>query len=99
MMPRRRSGAHPTHLPASAAAPASTEERLMARYAAGDQLAFQQLFSMLAPRIHAFFMRSFSDEVTIADDLMQLTFLRIHRTRGSYRPERPLKPWVFTIAA
>jgi RNA polymerase sigma-70 factor (ECF subfamily) len=69
----------------------------MARYAAGDEAAFQRLFSLLAPRVHAFFLRSFWDRA-VADDLMQTTFLRLHRARASYRPERPVIPWVLTIA-
>lgn len=76
----------------------TTEDRLMARYAAGDEVAFQRLFALLAPRVRAFFLRSFSD-VSVADDLMQTTFLRLHRARAAYRPQLPLKPWVFTIAA
>lgn len=70
----------------------------MARYAAGDHVAFQRLFALLAPRVRAFFFRSFSDPA-VADDLMQTTFLKLHRARESYRPELPLKPWVFAIAA
>lgn len=70
----------------------------MARYAAGDYVAFQRLFALLAPRIRAFFFRSFSDG-TVADDLMQTTFLKLHRARESYRAELPLKPWLFAIAA
>src|SRR4051812_42247866 len=70
----------------------------MARYAAGDDVAFQRLFALLAPRIRAFFLRSFCD-AAVADDLMQTTFLKLHRARESYRPEQPLKPWLFTIAA
>src|SRR5262245_12360590 len=74
------------------------EETLMARYAAGDLAAFRRLFELLAPRVHGFFLRSFSDPC-IADDLTQNTFLKLHRARASYRPDLPLKPWVFTIAA
>lgn len=71
----------------------------MAQYAAGDQVAFQQLFTLLAPRIRAFFLRSFSEDATVAEDLTQTTFLKLHRARTTYRPELPLKSWVFTIAA
>jgi RNA polymerase sigma-70 factor (ECF subfamily) len=77
---------------------ATTENRLMVRYAGGDADAFQRLFALLAPRIRAFFLRSFAD-AAVADDLMQTTFLKVHSARGSYRPEQPLKPWVFAIAA
>lgn len=70
----------------------------MASYARGDSGAFAKLFADLAPRVHAFFRRSFPDPA-VADDLMQTTFLKLHRARASYRPELPLRPWVFTIAA
>jgi RNA polymerase sigma-70 factor, ECF subfamily len=75
-----------------------TEEKLMARYAAGDDAAFGQLFASLAPQLRAFFLRSFVDQ-SVADDLTQATFLRLHRGRASYSPDRPLTPWVFTMAA
>jgi|SRR4051794_28501877 RNA polymerase sigma factor (sigma-70 family) len=70
----------------------------MTRYAAGDHVAFKRLFALLAPRIRAFFLRSFADD-GVAEDLTQTTFLKLHRARTSYKPELPLKSWVFTIAA
>jgi RNA polymerase sigma-70 factor (ECF subfamily) len=70
----------------------------MAQYASGDRTAFKPLFDLLAPRIRAFFLRSFSD-AAVAEDLTQATFLKLHRARASYRVDLPLKPWVFTIAA
>jgi RNA polymerase sigma-70 factor, ECF subfamily len=76
----------------------TTEEKLMAQYAAGDDVAFRDLFALLAPELRAFFFRSFVD-VSLAEDLTQTTFLKLHRARASYCPELPLKPWLFTIAA
>jgi RNA polymerase sigma-70 factor (ECF subfamily) len=35
----------------------------------------------------------------VVEDLVQTTFLQIHRARASYRPELPLRSWIFTIAA
>ena len=70
----------------------------MARYAEGDGAAFRRLFELMAPRIRAFFLRSFAD-AAVADDLTQATFLKLHSARVSYQADRPLKPWVFTIAA
>jgi RNA polymerase sigma-70 factor (ECF subfamily) len=75
-----------------------TEEAWMASYASGDERAFARLFHALAPRIHAFFLRSFNDR-GVADDLMQTTFLKLHRARAAYRSDLPVRPWVFTIAA
>lgn len=33
-----------------------------------------------------------------AEDVSQDIFMQIHRSLPSYDPERPLRPWVFTIA-
>ncbi|HEX4474334.1 MAG TPA: RNA polymerase sigma factor [Polyangiaceae bacterium] len=75
-----------------------SDESLMALYVAGDRRAFERLFARIAPKIHAFFRRAFRDEM-VADELMQITFLNVHRARATYRPELPLRPWLFTIAA
>jgi RNA polymerase sigma-70 factor (ECF subfamily) len=74
-----------------------TEESLMAAYVAGDRQAFTRLFARVAPKIHAFFRRAFRDE-SVADELMQTTFLKVHRARETYRPELPFRPWLYTIA-
>jgi RNA polymerase sigma-70 factor (ECF subfamily) len=71
---------------------------LMAAYVAGDRRAFEQLFERLAPRLHRFFRRSFHAEAT-ADDLLQVTFLKLHKARDTYKPDLRVAPWAFTIAA
>jgi RNA polymerase sigma-70 factor, ECF subfamily len=70
----------------------------MAAYVAGDRHAFEVLFGRLAPRLHAFFRRSFQAEST-ADDLLQTTFLKLHRARDTYKADMPLAPWAFAIAS
>jgi RNA polymerase sigma factor (sigma-70 family) len=75
-----------------------TDEELMSAYVAGDARAFESLFARLAPRVHGFFLRSFRSEA-VADDLLQQTFMKLHRARSRYRPELKLAPWVFAIAA
>ncbi len=70
----------------------------MAAYVAGDRRAFAELFRRLAPRVHGFFQRTFG-RPSLADDLLQITFLKIHQARGQYRRELPLRPWLFAIAA
>lgn len=70
----------------------------MSAYAAGDRDAFRALFRELGPRIHAFFLRSFRDPA-VSDELLQITFMNVHRARATYREGSPVAPWVFTIAA
>jgi RNA polymerase sigma factor (sigma-70 family) len=76
----------------------ASEEAWMAAYAAGDESAFARLFAALAPKMYGFFLRSFRDR-TVCDELLQTTFLHIHRARGSYRQDLAVRPWAFTIAA
>jgi RNA polymerase sigma-70 factor (ECF subfamily) len=75
-----------------------TEEALMARYCAGDARAFEQLYARLGPKLYGFFMRAFNDPA-VAEDLLQTTLLKMHRSRGEFRPEASVRPWVFAIAA
>jgi len=75
-----------------------TDEELMSAYVAGNARAFEVLFARLAPRVHAFFLRSFRNEA-VADDLLQVTFMKVHRARAQYRPELKLMPWLFAVAA
>ena len=70
----------------------------MAAYVSGDRRAFEQLFARLAPRLHRFFRRSFAAEAT-ADDLLQQTFLKLHRARETYDPAMRVAPWAFAIAS
>lgn len=70
----------------------------MSAYVEGDAEAFSRLFARVGPSVHAFFARAFADRA-VADDLLQTTFLKIHRARATYRPGSPLRPWLFTIAA
>ncbi len=74
------------------------EESLMLGYISGDRGAFQRLFNRLAPKVYGFFMRSFGD-AAVADELLQTTFLNVHRFRATYRTGMPVRPWLFTIAA
>ncbi len=74
------------------------DEELMSAYVAGDARAFERLFARLAPRVHGFFLRSFRD-AAVADDLLQVTFMKVHRAREQYDGNQRLAPWLFAIAA
>lgn len=75
-----------------------SDEALMQSYVAGDPRAFDALFSRYGARLHAFFSRSFRSG-SVADDLVQTTFLKVHSARASYDPGLPVRPWLFGIAA
>ena len=73
------------------------DEALMARYAAGDVEAFDELFRRYERRAYVFFLRRTASPQR-AEDLYQELFLRIHRARDRYDPARPFTPWFFQIA-
>ena len=75
----------------------STLEALMARYQAGDLVAARYLIERISPPLHRFFDAQ-STNRTDADDLLQEAWLRIHRARHTYRPGKPLLPWIYAIA-
>src|SRR5215470_16001198 len=69
----------------------------MERYARGDEAAFGELYDAIAPRLLGFLRRATRDAF-VAEDLMQLTLLHMHRARGSFIPGAPVLPLAFAIA-
>jgi RNA polymerase sigma-70 factor (ECF subfamily) len=69
----------------------------MARYAQGDAAAFAEVYDALAPRLYAFVARRVRDAAR-AEDVVQQTFLQMHRARAHFTPGAPVMPWAFAIA-
>ena len=69
----------------------------MARYQEGDFAAATVLIDRISPQLYRFFVAQFSSRPD-ADDLLQETWLRIHRVRHTYRPGEPVLPWFYAIA-
>jgi RNA polymerase sigma-70 factor (ECF subfamily) len=73
------------------------DESLMQKYANGDAGAFEELFRRYEPRAFYFFIKRTRSRER-AEDLYQELFLRIHRARDAYDPNRAFTPWFFQIA-
>jgi len=69
----------------------------MGKYAQGDSSAFLDLYDALAPQLFRLLVR-LSRNPTLAEDLVQQTFLQMHDARGRFLPGSPVKPWAFAIA-
>jgi RNA polymerase sigma-70 factor (ECF subfamily) len=69
----------------------------MDRYACGDPTAFPILHQALYPRLLAYLTRMSSGS-GMADDLVQETFLRVHRARATFVAGGAVLPWVYAIA-
>lgn len=64
----------------------------------GDSQAFEVLFGRYERPIYGFLVRRTGDREAAAE-LFQDTFLKVYRARDSWDPARPVKPWLFGIAA
>jgi len=72
-------------------------DRLMERYQQADPDAPHALVVALSPALLRFFRSQLASQQQ-ADDLLQETWMRIHRVRHTYRPGEPVLPWVYAIA-
>ncbi len=70
---------------------------LMVRYQSGQFEAFDELYALVAPMVRRFLLGKVRDQAK-ADDLVQETFLQIHRARHTFDPAFPLVPWAMAIA-
>src|SRR5829696_2902589 len=70
---------------------------LMEGYLDGRIEAFDGLYAALSGRLRGYLLSQCRDPA-LADDLLQDTFMQIHRSRRTYEPGRPVTPWVFAIA-
>jgi RNA polymerase sigma-70 factor, ECF subfamily len=70
---------------------------LMTRYQAADACAVDELVRRLSPGLLRFFSASRSTRHE-AEDLLQDCWMRIHRSRHTYRSSEPVMPWIYGIA-
>jgi RNA polymerase sigma-70 factor (ECF subfamily) len=72
-------------------------DRWMERYQQADPQAPAALIGSLSPGLLRFFRSQVASREQ-ADDLLQETWMRIHRVRHTYRPGEPVLPWIYAIA-
>jgi RNA polymerase sigma-70 factor (ECF subfamily) len=69
----------------------------MRAYLDGEIEAFDALYAAFAGRLRGYLLSQCRD-AALADDLLQETFMQIHRSRRTYQPGRPVTPWIYAIA-
>jgi RNA polymerase sigma-70 factor (ECF subfamily) len=70
----------------------------MTRHAAGEEGTFGELVNQYKDSVYAFLLR-FLHRPDLVDDVFQETFIQLFVSRNTFDPSRPLRPWLFTIAA
>ncbi len=74
------------------------ERRLLPLYVGGDKRAFVELLTRYRAPVFGYLVRC-GVPAAVRDDLFQEIFEKVHRSASSYQPDRPLKPWLFTVVA
>lgn len=75
-----------------------SDAELLARYTTGDEAAFHEVVTRYKNSLYAF-LRQFLNRRDLIEDVFQETFLQLFTSRDSFDINRPLRPWLFTIAA
>ncbi len=81
----------------SSAVLADPSAELMERVRRGDATAFEDLILLWQDRLVTLLWHQTGDHA-LAEDLAQETFLRVYRSRASYRPTARFSTWLYTIA-
>ncbi len=76
----------------------SDNARLVAAHLEGDEMAFPALVRRYRTRLLAFVHRMIGDAER-AEDLVQETFVRVHRHLHRFDPSRKFSTWIYTIAS
>jgi RNA polymerase sigma-70 factor (ECF subfamily) len=69
----------------------------MEAYVDGNPDAFELLYRRLSPILFGYLLR-LTRQRERAEDLLQVTFSKVHKARGSYLRGAPVLPWVLAIA-
>jgi RNA polymerase sigma-70 factor (ECF subfamily) len=75
-----------------------TDAELLACFAEGDEDAFREIVNRYKNGLYAF-LKQFLNYQDMVEDAFQETFLQLFTSRESFDTSRPLRPWLFTIAA
>jgi RNA polymerase sigma-70 factor (ECF subfamily) len=74
-----------------------SDEALMMAHTAGSNDAFRELYRRYAQALLRLMLRAHRSKEE-ARDLVQQTFLQLHRARNDYDPNRCFRSWLYTIA-
>lgn len=73
-----------------------TDEQLMTGYRMGDEGAFAVLYERHSSKIYGY-LRAKTSSDSMAREIFQVTFMKLHATRDRFRPDLPFLPWLFSI--
>lgn len=78
-------------------APPSDEDLLLRYRETLDHDAFELLVHRYERELYNYLAR-YTHDASLAEEVFQQTFLRLHEKRTAYEPGRPVRPWIYSIA-
>jgi RNA polymerase sigma-70 factor, ECF subfamily len=90
LVPLRRVDGLPTEM---------SDEALLAACALGDSAALGALYDRLTPHLWRFLSRMAGNRVEELEDLVQATFVAVHRSAATFKGTASVRTWVFAVAA
>ncbi len=69
----------------------------MEAYQRADETAATELVRRVSPLLYRSFL-AHTRSPDLSEDLLQDTWIRIHKARQTYRPPAPVMPWLYSIA-
>lgn len=75
-----------------------SDAELLELYKQGQESAFQEIVSRYKNGLYTF-LKQFLNRQELVEDVFQETFMQLFNSIESFDQSRPLRPWLFTIAA
>lgn len=74
-----------------------SDELLLVEIAAGNQLAFNEIFDRYSKQIYNFINKQVVEHESV-EDLVQEVFLRVYKSARNFDPEKKFSSWIYKIA-
>jgi len=75
-----------------------TDEQLLLEYRSQeDRRAFDELVHRYERELYGY-LRHYTGDADLAEDVFQQTFLQVHLKRNQFEPGRKVRPWLYTVA-
>ena len=69
----------------------------MEAYQRADETAATELVRRVSPLLYRSFL-AHTRSPDLSEDLLQDTWIRIHKARQTYRPPSPVMPWLYSVS-
>jgi RNA polymerase sigma-70 factor (ECF subfamily) len=74
-----------------------SDEQLLASFQSGEREAFGALVRRYEGELYGY-LRRYLNDAALAEDVFQNTFLQVFTKIRQYEKDRPVRPWLYTIA-